>query len=276
VQISGQEVMLKNRSYFKKSTGDEAGAAPKKGMISSKNMGKVFFTAWSMDVKVEGENVVRHLDLTTHNHGSNANEAGPWPYQDALAMNEPGHPCKEMAEAIGEKCSSEDDYSNACCAARKCFLMPKKPNKCCNSPGTKIQMTGHHLLPSKEFVLHEGRSSVDPVTNYKSDDAPTLCVKGRDHAKTQEHGQVGCNYTVEKKKWLADPKNKRKKYSLANGCRVAAKSAIGKVKVPKGAKGCDEACLERQLSDGHARMGLTVKRHDELPNPGGPKKPRIT
>src|SRR6266849_2700275 len=66
VQISGQEVMLKNKSYFKKSTGDEAGAAPKKGLINSKNMGKVYFTAWSMDVKVEGENVVRHFDRTTH------------------------------------------------------------------------------------------------------------------------------------------------------------------------------------------------------------------
>jgi hypothetical protein len=94
VQISGQEVMLKNKSCFKKSTGDEAGAAPKKGLINSKNMGKVYFNAWSMDVKIEGQNVVRHFDLTTHNHGSDANDAGPWPYADALSMMEPGHPCK--------------------------------------------------------------------------------------------------------------------------------------------------------------------------------------
>jgi hypothetical protein len=275
VKISGQEVMLKNKSCFKRSTGDEAGAAPKKGLINSKTMGKVYFNAWSMDVKVEGENVVRHFDMTTHNHGSNANDAGPWPYTDALAMNEPGHPCKEMAEAIDDKCSGGDDYSNACCAARKCFLMPKKPNTCCNAPGSKKQMTGHHLLPSKEFVLHEGRSGADPATNYKSDDAPTLCVVGRDHAKTTEHGQVGCNYTKERNKWLLDKANKDKKYSLANGCKVAAKSAVGKVKVPKGAKGCDADCLERQLTDGHAKMGLKVKRHDELPNPGGPPRKRF-
>src|SRR6187431_2685554 len=61
VKVSGQEVMLKNKSYFKKSTGDEAGCAPKKGIVSSTNKGKVFFNAWSMDVKIEGENVVRHL-----------------------------------------------------------------------------------------------------------------------------------------------------------------------------------------------------------------------
>src|SRR5712675_251784 len=42
VQISGQEAMLKDKSCFKKSTGDEAGSAPKKGVITSKTTGKVF------------------------------------------------------------------------------------------------------------------------------------------------------------------------------------------------------------------------------------------
>jgi hypothetical protein len=77
VKISGQEVMLKNKSCFKKSMGDEAGSAPKKGVVTSKNMGKVYFTMWSMDVKIEGENVVRMLDLTTHNHmGKHHTDAG--------------------------------------------------------------------------------------------------------------------------------------------------------------------------------------------------------
>src|SRR6266478_1026076 len=56
VKISDQEVMLKNSSYFQKSMGDEAGCAPKKGVLTSKNMGKIYFNAWSMDVKIEGEN----------------------------------------------------------------------------------------------------------------------------------------------------------------------------------------------------------------------------
>src|SRR5262245_49611390 len=37
VKISGQEVMLKNKSYFKRSTGDEAGCAAKKGVVTSSN-----------------------------------------------------------------------------------------------------------------------------------------------------------------------------------------------------------------------------------------------
>ncbi len=69
VKISGKEVMLQDQSYFKTSTGDEAGAAQKKGVLTSKTKGKVYFNSWSMDVKVEGYYVVRHLDLTTHNHG---------------------------------------------------------------------------------------------------------------------------------------------------------------------------------------------------------------
>lgn len=101
VKISGQEVMLKNKSYFKKSMGDEAGSAPKNGVVTSKNMGKVYFTMWSMDVKIEGENVVRALDLTTHNHaGSMPGNTPPWPYTDAIAPPDPPvcpHTCTACA-----------------------------------------------------------------------------------------------------------------------------------------------------------------------------------
>ena len=55
VMISGQEVMLKDKSCFKTSTGDEAGSAPKHGVVTSKIKGKANFCAWSMDVKFEGE-----------------------------------------------------------------------------------------------------------------------------------------------------------------------------------------------------------------------------
>lgn len=69
VTIGGEAVMLRDKSHFKTSVGDEAGAAPKKGLVSATNKGGAFFIAWSMNVLVEGENVVRNLDMTTHNHG---------------------------------------------------------------------------------------------------------------------------------------------------------------------------------------------------------------
>lgn len=100
VKISGQEVMLKNQSYFKTSTGDEAGCAAKKGIISSTNKGKAYFISWSMDVKFEGKNVVRHLDMTTHNHASPmATGAAPMVHQDAAAA----------AKAIEDACKHAND-----------------------------------------------------------------------------------------------------------------------------------------------------------------------
>jgi RHS repeat-associated protein len=87
--IGGKEVMLKNKSNFSKSSGDEAGSAPKKGVVTSKNMGKVYFNAWSMDVKVEGENVCRNLDITTHNHMSTLpGNTPPMPHVSSLVPPE--------------------------------------------------------------------------------------------------------------------------------------------------------------------------------------------
>ena len=85
VKITNKEVMLKNKSYFKKSTGDEAGSAAKKGVATSTNRGKVYFTSWSMNVKLESQNVVRALDLTTHNHMSQPPNTPPFPHQDGMA-----------------------------------------------------------------------------------------------------------------------------------------------------------------------------------------------
>jgi Domain of unknown function (DUF4150)/GHH signature containing HNH/Endo VII superfamily nuclease toxin 2 len=266
VNVSGQEVMLKNKSYFKRSTGDEAGCAAKKGVMTSVNMGKVYFAAWSMDVLIEGENVVRHLDMTTHNHGSNPN-TGPWPYLDAMAMNVEGHPCQSMAEDIKAQCTGEKDYGAGCCDARKCLVMPKEPNRCCKGSDDK-QMTGHHLLPSKEFVAHADRGAPDASTKYVSNKAPCLCVEGTSHSKRTEHGQVGCNYTVKKQAWATA--NPGKAYTLSAGCEVGAESAVGKVNAPAGAQGCTKACLQKQLDDGHSKMGMNLKPSDPLPRANQP------
>jgi Domain of unknown function (DUF4150)/GHH signature containing HNH/Endo VII superfamily nuclease toxin 2 len=113
VKIGGEQIMLKDKSAFKQSTGDEAGSAPKKGMINSKIKGKVYFVAWSMDVKVEGENVVRNLDMTTHNHAcSPANGAVPMVHVAATAMGTNFDKCAVDAQKIKDNC--KDDDSGQC------------------------------------------------------------------------------------------------------------------------------------------------------------------
>jgi hypothetical protein len=71
VKIGGKEVMLRDTSFYKTSPlGDEAATRSFGSNILSHSItGKTYFIAWSMDVKIEGKNVDRHLDLTTSNHG---------------------------------------------------------------------------------------------------------------------------------------------------------------------------------------------------------------
>jgi len=68
VQVGGGEVGMKSSSKYKKSSGDEA-ATKSLGMgVSSHQISNtVYFQAWSFDVKFEGANADRLLDLTSGN-----------------------------------------------------------------------------------------------------------------------------------------------------------------------------------------------------------------
>ena len=157
VQISGQEVMLKNKSYFKKSTGDEAGSAPKKGVITSQITGKVYFNAWSMDVKVEGENVVRNLDLTTHNHASYPGDTPGWPYIDEADLK-PGGACHGVDQKY-----AMTPYNQDC-------------------PGKK---TPHHVIPDRQLYHNTGSKR---FSEYTHGSAPCICVDGANQY-AKEHGR---------------------------------------------------------------------------------------
>lgn len=65
VKCDGNPICLKD-SNFSTSTGDEAGTAGG-GVVSNKTKGKAEFVNFSFDVKVEGKNVARALDLMLHN-----------------------------------------------------------------------------------------------------------------------------------------------------------------------------------------------------------------
>jgi hypothetical protein len=155
VQISGQEVMLKDSSFFAKSTGDEAATQTLgMGVITHQITGKVYFNSWSMDVKVEGENVVRHLDLTTHNHASKPGQTPPWPYADAAAFKK-GGPCAGV---------------NA-----KFKLVPYKDKK--GNPSCKSPLTGHHLIPGRCMEMRKtpaGNMTYPKGCSHGK--APCVCV----------------------------------------------------------------------------------------------------
>jgi hypothetical protein len=69
VKIGGDQVGIKNSSNYKKSNGDEAATKSLgMGVMSHQITNTTYFAAWSFDVKFEGENAVRLLDLTTGNN----------------------------------------------------------------------------------------------------------------------------------------------------------------------------------------------------------------
>jgi hypothetical protein len=290
VQISGQEVMLKDKSYFKQSTGDEAGNAPKKGVITSKIQGKVYFNSWSMDVKVEGENVVRHLDLTTHNHASKPGNTPPWPYTDqmAVALDHPCVPemkrehekCKEFAphkEGGASPCPPDpakkpgshvkameyaqtivDDRNGAgaCMQARRCMLQPyKKTEKgkggCCNG------QTGHHLVEASAFYT-QGRNTKEGIAfknceEYAENDAPSICLEGTNHGV----GTHGFMHTIQSDKAL-DKAGGRIATSQGKLFSVDHLTTVGEAQADGGESasdnlGCDPKCIEAQLKDYHER-----------------------
>jgi hypothetical protein len=223
VTISGQEAMLKSKSYYKKSAGDEAGCAPKKGMINSKISGKVYFAAWSMDVKIEGENVDRHLDLTTHNHGSTANEALTWPNLEAVSLR--GIPTKPCPQNCGPKTVSEARYQElrgytASPRARKeVNKRVKRPKLCAVCKQSKRRLSADHIVSLKEITEIPGFACLSDEDQKKiADDTDNMVGMCR-----------SCNSSKQEKQWDDWKEHKARDFKIPKsvsdkGKEVAAKS----------------------------------------------------
>lgn len=69
VKIGGDQVGIKNNSNYKQCKGDEAATRSFGMNVGSHCLGgKTIAQAWSFDVKFEGKNALRLLDLTTNNN----------------------------------------------------------------------------------------------------------------------------------------------------------------------------------------------------------------
>jgi hypothetical protein len=290
VNVSSKEVVLKNKSYFKKSIGDEAGCAAKKGVVTSVNRGKVYFISWSMDVKFEGQNVVRHLDMATHNHASPTTNTPPWPYVDSASL-EGDHPCAKYAKKVKEDCpppekskadkqqqdfiggklqtrnnmpnkkfppGPQDNTSPACCDARKCMLVPEHPKSRCKECGK----TPHHPIPVGEFSQprkpkgasgpseSRGRSKVG---KYKSKKAPCMCVEGEDHDEPEDAPP----YDLKEHGLLGQEFTKERNKILDGRKEYEYQEASqAGAKAVNTVTGCDEQCMKAQLDKGHEAMEI--------------------
>lgn len=286
VKITGKEIIKKNVSYYKTSYGDEAGTATpaKKGIITGTIKGKVYFTTWSMDVKVESQNAVRHMDLTTHNHNSQiGNESIPWLHVDTGAFVNDEN-CKDDKDKIEKACKPLKDWKkncptppkhpgkkpkgkaarkkykeqykkymadfpdfaekcndNDCIKARKCMLVPYKPDSgCC--PG----QTGDHVIDAASFLdkaEHKGqarnkRPKIDGWGDYNVDKAPCICAEGPNQT-TATHGQLHVRRGV-----VAKGKGT---WSQREAAQTGAKAIVKTF--PD--SGCNQDCLEAQINQYH-------------------------
>lgn len=271
VKISGKEVMLKNKSYFKRSMGDEAGCAPKKGVVTSKNMGKVYFTKWSMDVKVEGENVVRMMDLTTHNHGSSPGNSIPWLYTDEMDVSQIPTGCKKQANDFNKACkgcvkSHPDGSMNLagtntamcedkdCKKARECVLTPYSMG-CCDDK------TPHHVVPKSQFKKRGASSYTLPAgASYDPNAAPCICADGHSHS-TGKHGDIHeetNNLTVNHASVLPHVSDTGKSIDSQARWTAAEAEKVGAEAVSTTTDCKPAKCVEDQLRKGHESMGVAA------------------
>lgn len=279
VKISNKEVLLKDKSYFKKSTGDEAGSAPMKGVITHKNTGKVYFKSWSMDVKFEGENVVRHLDMTTHNHACEPGQTAPWPFAKAMTVGT-GDPCEADKKNEEDACKDyKDDPAKACQDAglgggklanvkssdavaaaakkasadtcikyRRCKLVPYKPDGCCPA------QTGDHVIPKSSFFKKKfvppskavPEDFMDGWEHYDYEKAPCMCLEGGSNS-----GSHGLRHAHHK---LFSPVPNGTPRSFDDELKLCAKG------VKAVAPHCNQPCIEAQLKEAHKGMGDQTKQ----------------
>lgn len=276
VKISRKEVMLKNKSYFKKSTGDEAGSAAKKGVVTSVNRGKIYFTAWSMDVKFEGENVVRHQDLTTHNHASMPANTPTWPYIDQVAHPRGGSCSKEKKaeKAACEGLDAEKQCKNKKCQkARRCMLVPYQPDKVAGQGGCCPGQTPHHLIEVHCFTKVGERSSGKRVRGFaKYDDKKAPCVCCDESSRYEgDHGSMHAIQGMHERSCMS-PGGPRSQMGGDGGswnygaAKEGALSAHAET-FPKSK--CRSQCLEAQLDAYHSKAGVksdeTKLRADRSP-----------
>jgi hypothetical protein len=289
VMISGEEVVLKNTSYFKTSSGDEAGCAAKKGAVSSKNKGKVYFIAWSMNVKFEGENAARHLDNTTNNHASpQANDAVPWPFLDTMS---PADKAKCDGDVQKEKDACKDyephttpgkdvcaeaglsgEFTKAkaaatkrtklaaadpCASARRCRLFSYNATNTTKQDGIHgccPAQTGDHVVPKSSFF----KTSFDAGDHMPGWEPNAAGEGGYNMGKAPCMCLEGGSNTGSHGLRHAHHKafSKIAKDAEQSFDKELDHCADGAVAV---APACDKECLKAQLKEGHKPLGDTSK-----------------
>ena len=282
VMIGGKPACLKDKSSFSKTSGDEAGSAPLKGLITMKNAGALFFAAWSMDVKIEGENVVRNMDMGTHNHGSVPGNTGPWPFLASMTgpvpPGQPPGPCSKEKEKEDTACSGKETKADrcadpACREAMRCDLQPYSRTKtktmgCCEG------QTPHHLIEVHSFTPPGGRKKKQRLEEFKNyDDGKAPCVCCDESARDKgDHGRMHAVQGVWERAHMS-PTGKRSQMPATGeaGDWTYGEAKLGGITALQNTfpnSKCSGECIAAQLDAYHSQVGVnddTPIRADRSP-----------
>jgi hypothetical protein len=268
--ITGQEVMLKDQSTFKKSAGNEAATKSLgMGVVTHTIQGEASFVAWSMDVKFEGANVPRHLDMTIHNEQSNPCNTPPWAYQDAAGTT----PIKECEREVarknaacqGKTTPAQQCDDKACKAAKKCLLISKGQADSTSSRSTVACCpgeTGHHIVEVHGFS--------SPA--YKENAAPCICAQCPQDGRGRYEGDHGFLHAIQG--ILEQAAIERAPPALKGQAwtyQEARAAGMRAVQLTFPASKCSRACLRAQIDSYH--HGIGVKNHDRLDTTSPPLQP---
>lgn len=172
VKIGGETITQKNKSYYSKTTGTEAGSAPKKNVITSVNTGKEYAHAWSNDVKADGEPVSRFSDIGSNDHAS--------PTGGTPTVPRVGKPAPMVSDTADCLIGSYDDI------VKKCNAAPHKGE-------------AHHIVPDKCYRTGTRAQAEAGVVTNRVDGAPSLkggvcvCLKPENHKKIHESERDAMN-----------------------------------------------------------------------------------
>jgi hypothetical protein len=219
VKIGSQTVTQKNLSYYTRCTGNEAGCAPMKNVISHVNTGKDYAHAWSGNVKMDGEPVNRFSDLSTNDHASPQAGGPPYPKIGRMTMT-PANCAKVLADF-------------------KLSLHAHTNSQC------KETENSEHFMENQFMQDEAARGGVagtfDQFKNYNEGDAPCICMD----AYKKKKG-------VERKNW---PTEGTDHHAKSADVRAFIKDCKGTPTIGEALRACCEAVIDNHRPTAGLRQG---------------------
>jgi Domain of unknown function (DUF4150) len=180
VMICDEEVMRKDQSTFKTSTGDEAATKSQgMGVVTHTIQGEASFIVWSMNVKFEDQNVDRHLDLTIHNEQCNPANAPQMAYRSQKSTDPDAEEveCGELGTyaELNEKYAGDYDRDHV-------------PSKAALKERARQLNKGRKLTEAQATAIENGALCVCIPRVFHSSLSPTYGARGRDLIKQDAGG----------------------------------------------------------------------------------------